>query len=89
VTPGHIDLMCSLSLPSSHSGLHAIILLPKPYTFRIWVCTLLVMLSHAILSVVQVFHLYDVEFGLRLSVRDVVSYPLRCNLTMGGSMLWF
>jgi hypothetical protein len=28
----HIDHMCSLSLSSSHIGLHALILLPKPYT---------------------------------------------------------
>jgi hypothetical protein len=26
-----------LSLSGSHIGLHALILLPKPYTFRIWV----------------------------------------------------
>jgi hypothetical protein len=47
------------------------------------------MLSHAVMSVVQVFHLYDVEFGLCLSVRDVVSHPSRCHLTVWGSMLWF
>jgi hypothetical protein len=35
------------------------------------------------------FHLYDVEFGLCLSVRDMVSHPLRCELTVWGSMLWF
>jgi hypothetical protein len=28
------------------------------------------------------FHLYDVEFGLCLSVRDVVYHPSRCDLTM-------
>jgi hypothetical protein len=47
------------------------------------------MLSHAVLSVVQVFHIYNVEFGFCLSVRDVVSHPSRCDLTMWGSMLWF
>jgi hypothetical protein len=47
------------------------------------------MLSHAVLSVMQVFHLYDVEFGLCFSVRDVVSHPSRCDLTMWGSMLLF
>jgi hypothetical protein len=47
------------------------------------------MLSHAVMSVIQVFHLYDVEFGLCLSVRDVVSHLSRCDLTMWGSMLWF
>jgi hypothetical protein len=40
------------------------------------------MLSHAVLSVVQVFHLYDVEFVLCLSVRDVVFHPSICDLTM-------
>jgi hypothetical protein len=35
------------------------------------------------------FHLYDVEFGLCLSVKDVVSHPSRCDLTVWGSMLWF
>jgi hypothetical protein len=29
-----------LSLSSIHTGLHALILLPKPYTFRIWVLNL-------------------------------------------------
>jgi hypothetical protein len=56
--------MCSVSFSSIHYDLHALIGLPKPYTFRIWVHTRLVMLSHAIISVVQVFHFYDVEFGL-------------------------
>jgi hypothetical protein len=40
------------------------------------------MLSHAVFSVVQVFHLYDVEYGLCLSVRDVVFHPLSCDLAM-------
>jgi hypothetical protein len=35
------------------------------------------------------FHLYDVEFALSLSVRDVVSHPSTCDLTVWGSMLWF
>jgi hypothetical protein len=62
--------------------MYALILLPKPYTFRIWVYIWLVMLSHAVMSVVQVFHLYDIEFGLCLSVRDVVSHLSRCDLTV-------
>jgi hypothetical protein len=37
VTLDHIDPMCFLS--RSHIGLHALILLPKPHTFRIWVHT--------------------------------------------------
>jgi hypothetical protein len=47
------------------------------------------MLSHAVLSVMQVFHLYDVEYELCLRVRDVVFHPSRCDLTVWGSMLWF
>jgi hypothetical protein len=71
-----------LSLSNIYTGLHALIGLPKHYTFWIWIYTWLVMLSHTVLSVVQVFHLYDVEYGLYLSVRDMVSHPLRCELTM-------
>jgi hypothetical protein len=55
VTLDHIDPMPSLSLSSSHIGLHASILLLKPHIFKIWVHTWLVMLSHAALSVMQVF----------------------------------
>jgi hypothetical protein len=62
--------------------MHALILFPKPHTFRIWVYPWLVMLSHAVMSVMQVFQLYDIEFGLCLSVTDVVSNPLRCELTV-------
>jgi hypothetical protein len=40
------------------------------------------MLNHGVLNAMQVFHLYDVEFDLCLGVRDVVSHPLRCDLTM-------
>jgi hypothetical protein len=54
VTLDHIDPMCSLFLSSSHIDLHSLILSPKPYTFRIWVYTWLVMLRHAILRVIQV-----------------------------------
>jgi hypothetical protein len=71
-----------LSLSHSHIGLHALILLPKPHPLGIWIHTWLVMLSHAVMSVIQVFHLYDVEFGLCLSVRDVVSHPSRYDLTL-------
>jgi hypothetical protein len=71
-----------LSLSSIHTGLHALIMLHKPYTFRIWVHNWLVMLSHAVLSVIQVFHPYDVEYGLCLSVSDVVSHPSRYDLAM-------
>jgi hypothetical protein len=37
VTLDHIDPMCSFFLSSSHIGLHALILLPKPHTVGIWV----------------------------------------------------
>jgi hypothetical protein len=50
----HIDPMWSLFLSSSYIGLHTLILFPKPHTIRI--CVLyLVMLSHAVLRVVEVF----------------------------------
>jgi hypothetical protein len=32
------------------------------------------------MSIVQVIHLYDIEFALCLSVRDVVSHLSRCDL---------
>jgi uncharacterized membrane protein len=54
VTLDHIDPMCSLSLSSIHIGLHALILYLS-LIFRIWVHTWLVMLSHAVMNVVQVF----------------------------------
>jgi hypothetical protein len=80
--PLTILILCALFLSSWHIGLHALILLPRPYTFWIWVYTWLVMLNHGVLNAMQVFHLYDVEFDLCLGVRDVVSHPLRCDLTM-------
>jgi hypothetical protein len=40
------------------------------------------MLNPVILSIVQVFHHYDVEYGLCLSMRDVVFHPSRCDLTV-------
>jgi hypothetical protein len=43
-----ILILCALSLSSIHIGLHALILLPKPHTW-------LVMLSHVVMNVVQVF----------------------------------
>jgi hypothetical protein len=54
VTLDHIDPICSLSFSSIHTGMHALI----PYLsliLRIWIHTWLVMLSHAVMSVVQVF----------------------------------
>jgi hypothetical protein len=54
VTLDHTDPMCSLSFSSIHIGPHALILYLS-LILRIWVCTWLVMLSHAVMSVVQVF----------------------------------
>jgi uncharacterized membrane protein len=54
VTLDHIDPMCSLSFSSVHIGLHALILYLR-LILRIWVHTWLVMLSHTVMRVVQVF----------------------------------
>jgi uncharacterized membrane protein len=53
VTLDHIDHMCSLSFSSIHIGMHALILY-LILILRNWVHTWLVMLSHAVISVVQV-----------------------------------
>jgi hypothetical protein len=55
VTLDHVDPLCSVFLSSSHIGQHALILLPKPHTLGFGVHSWLVMLSHAVMSVVQVF----------------------------------
>jgi hypothetical protein len=55
VTIDHIDPMCSLFLSSSLIGLHALILSPKPHTLGFRVHSLLVMLSHVVMSVIQAF----------------------------------
>jgi hypothetical protein len=44
-----------LSLSSIHIGLQALILLPNPHTLGMRIHTWLVMFSHAVMSVVQVF----------------------------------
>jgi uncharacterized membrane protein len=54
VTLDHVDPMCSLSFSSIHIGLHALILYLS-LILRIWVHTWLVMLSHAVMSVILVF----------------------------------
>jgi uncharacterized membrane protein len=54
VTLDHIDPMCSLSFSIIHIGLHALILYLS-LILRIWVHTWLVMLSHVVMSVIQVF----------------------------------
>jgi hypothetical protein len=53
--PLTIFILCVFFFFSSHIGIHALILLPKPHTLGIWVHTSLVMLSHAVLRVTQVF----------------------------------
>jgi uncharacterized membrane protein len=54
VTLNRIDPMCSLSFSSVHIDLHALILYLS-LILRIWVHSWLVMLSHAVMSVEQVF----------------------------------
>jgi uncharacterized membrane protein len=54
VTLDHIDPMCSLSLSSIHIGMHALILYIS-LILKIWVHTWLVVLSHVVMSVIQVF----------------------------------
>jgi hypothetical protein len=54
-----------LSPSSSHYCRHPLNWIPT-YTFRIGNCVWVVLLSPAVLSIVQVFHLYDVECVLCL-----------------------
>jgi uncharacterized membrane protein len=72
VTLGHIDPMCSLSLSSIHIGLHALILWLS-LILRIWVHTWLVLLSHAVMSVVQVFTSFVMSSLACVFVRDGLS----------------
>jgi uncharacterized membrane protein len=69
VTLDHVDPMCSLSLSSIQIGLHALILYLS-LIFRIWVHTWLVMLSHAVLSIIQVFPSFVMLSLARVFVRD-------------------
>jgi hypothetical protein len=69
VTLNHIDPMCSLSFSSIHIGLHALILYLS-LILRIWVHAQLVMLSHAFMSVVQVFPSFVMLSLACVSVRD-------------------
>jgi hypothetical protein len=69
-----------LSLSSIHTGLHALILLPKPHTLGIWVHTWLVMLSHAVMSVVQVFPSLWFWVWLVLLLRVLVFHPSWCEV---------
>jgi hypothetical protein len=70
-------------LSSSHIGMYALILLPKPHTLGIWVSYLV---SYAwpcsLEGHTSLFILCDVEFGLCLC-QSVVSFdPSRCELTV-------
>jgi hypothetical protein len=81
VTLDHIDHMCSLSFSSIYIGMHALILLPKPNSLGILVHTWLVMLNHAVMSVVQVFHTLWCWVWL-VSLWEMVSHPSRCELAV-------
>jgi hypothetical protein len=84
VTLDHINPMCFLSLSSSYTGLHALILLAKPYT--------LVMLNPTVMRVVQAFHplwcwiLACVCVRVWSSIRRDVIWPCEdrcCDLSNG------
>jgi hypothetical protein len=81
VTVDHIYRMCFFSLSSIHTGLHALILLPKPHALGIWVHTWLVMHSFAVMSVVKVFHTLWYWVWLAY-LWEMVSHPSRCDLTV-------
>jgi hypothetical protein len=72
VTLDHIEAMCSLSLSSIHIGLHALIL-NWSLILRIWVHIWLVLLSHAVIIVVQVFPSYVMLSLACVFVRDGLS----------------
>jgi hypothetical protein len=69
VTLNHVDRMCSLSFSSIHIGLHALIL-NLSLILRIWVHIWLVMLNHAVMSVVQVFPSFAMLSLACVFVRD-------------------
>jgi hypothetical protein len=71
-----------LSLSSIQTSLHALILLPKPHTLGIRVHTWLVMVSHAVMSVVQVFPSLWCWVWLVLALRDLVFHPSWCEVTV-------
>jgi uncharacterized membrane protein len=65
----HIDPMCSLSLSSIHIDMHALILYLS-LILRILVHTWLVMFSHTVTSVIQVFPLFVMLSLVCVFVRD-------------------
>jgi hypothetical protein len=71
VTLDHIDAMLSLS--SIQIGLHALHTITSVSYFRIWVQTWLVMISHAVMSIVQVFPSFMILSLAYIFVRDGLS----------------
>jgi hypothetical protein len=80
VTHDHIDPKCSLSFSSIHIGMHALIL-HLSIIPRIWVYTWLVMLSHVVMSVAEVFPSF-VMLSLACVFVSGGRHPLRCDLTL-------
>jgi hypothetical protein len=78
-----------LSLSSIHTGMHALILLPKPHTLGIWVHTWLVMLRDAVMNLVQVFLSLWCWVWLVLLLRVLVFHPSWCEMTVVRSLPWF
>jgi hypothetical protein len=64
-----------------HYCIHLLNSIPT-YTFRIGICIWVVMLSPAAMSVVQVFHIFDVEFSLCWVWRVLVFHPSWCEMIM-------
>jgi hypothetical protein len=79
-----------LSLSSIHTGLHALRLLPKPHVLGIWVHTWLVMLSHAVMSVIQVFPSLWCWVWLVLLLRVLVFHPSWYEVTVvrSDTVVW-
>jgi hypothetical protein len=78
VTLDRIGAMCSLFISSIHIGMHALILYLS-LLLRIWVHTWLVMLSHVVMSVIQV-------------LPSFVTLSLACVFVRGGLPsieMWF
>jgi hypothetical protein len=69
MTINHIDPMRYLSLSSIHIVMHALILYLS-LILRFWVHTWLVMLSHAVMSVIQVFPSFVMLSLICVVVRD-------------------
>jgi hypothetical protein len=77
VTLDHIDPMCSFSLSSIDICLHAVILYLS-LILRIWVHTWLVLLSHVVKGVVQVFPSFVMLSLACVFMRDGLSSTEMC-----------